>query len=100
MVEGLLWYDGTTKSLEEKIEASARRYYQKFGRWPNRCYVNPKNTDKPDLSLSFDGYEIRVTAAPNILLHHYWTGEYDHTDLPHRDRESDSCRDNKGGETG
>ena len=92
---GLLWYDGDPKrTLEEKVETAARRYHEKFGRWPNRCHVHPQVLDDghTDLSLLIrvgeSHLDIRVLSAPNILLHHYWIGE--HEDLHQQEREP-SC---------
>lgn len=80
---GLLWYDGDPKRpLEDKIGQAAERYREKYGRWPNTCYVHPKAVDErsgDELNLAFRSRSpkamIRVLSAPNILLHHYWVGE-------------------------
>lgn len=42
MIEGeyLLWYDGSDRTLEEKIKPAARRHKQKFGLEPNVVYVH------------------------------------------------------------
>lgn len=83
MKTGLLWYDGDPKrSLEDKIERAAGRYHEKYGRWPNTCYVNPqavdgKNGEDPATVCRLEDCRsaIRVLSAPNILLHHFWLGE-------------------------
>lgn len=80
---GLLWYDGDPKrSLEDKIGQAARHYREKYGRWPNTCYVHPKAVDGQageELRLACQPRSpramIRVLSAPNILLHHFWLGE-------------------------
>lgn len=83
MESGLLWYDGDPKQpLEAKIERAAERYRQKYGHWPNTCYVHPQAVAgqnggeaglacRPRDSVAL----IRVLSAPNILLHHFWLGE-------------------------
>lgn len=80
---GLLWYDGDPKRrLEDKIERAVERYREKYGRWPNTCYVHPQavgeRTDK-ELRLAYHVRNrqsmIQVLSAPNILLHHFWLGE-------------------------
>jgi hypothetical protein len=83
---GLLWYDGDPKRpLEDKIGQAARRYREKYGRWPNTCYVHPQVvTDHLGQELRLAGTrklceKIRVISAPNILLHHYWLGESSRT---------------------
>jgi hypothetical protein len=80
---GLLWYDGDPKRpLEHKIEGAADRYREKYGRWPNTCYVHPQavaeRTGKElwvPYSDRSQSARIRVLSAPNILLHHFWVGE-------------------------
>jgi hypothetical protein len=80
---GLLWYDGDPKrSLEDKVAQAAERYRQKYGRWPNTCYVHPKVVDgqgADGLRLAWQARNakatIQVLPAPNILVHHYWVGE-------------------------
>jgi hypothetical protein len=80
---GLLWYDGDPKRpLEDKIGHAAERYREKYGRWPNTCYVHPHVVGEgsaDELSLAYRSRSpkamIRVLSAPNILLHHFWLGE-------------------------
>ena len=80
---GLLWYDGDPKRpLEDKIGQAAERYREKYGRWPNTCYVHPRAVHErgaDELSLAYRSRRpkamIRVLSAPNILLHHFWVGE-------------------------
>jgi hypothetical protein len=76
---GLLWYDGDPKRpLEDKIGQAARRYREKYGRWPNTCYVHPKAVNGQageELRPLDASAAIRVLSAPNILLHHFWLGE-------------------------
>jgi hypothetical protein len=80
---GLLWYDGDPKRpLEDKIGKAAQRYREKYGRWPNTCYVHPEvvgKDGKEELRLAYrlqnPKARIRVLSAPNILLHHFWLGE-------------------------
>jgi len=83
MNTGLLWYDSDPRrTLEDKIGRAARRYREKYGRWPNTCYVHPQAIAKPAPPEESSGHgiknargEIRVLSAPNILLHHLWLGE-------------------------
>jgi hypothetical protein len=80
---GLLWYDGDPRrALEDKIGRAAERYREKYGRWPNTCYVHPQVVDgdaEEELRLAYRSQNpkatIRVLSAPNILLHHFWLGE-------------------------
>jgi hypothetical protein len=79
---GLLWYDDDShRELEEKVGRAARRYHEKFGHWPNTCYVHPQavaNQADRDLRVTLQAEalagRVRLVSAPNILLHHYWLG--------------------------
>jgi hypothetical protein len=43
MKYGLLWYDNDPRRpLEDKIGRAARRYHDKYGSWPNTCFVHPE----------------------------------------------------------
>jgi hypothetical protein len=82
METGLLWYDDDPRrGLEDKVEQAARRYREKYGRWPNTCYVHPQVVADhlgQELQVVCSRKQrrvIRVVPAPNILLHHYWLGE-------------------------
>ena len=83
MQTGLLWYDGDPKRpLEDKVGRAAERYRQKFGRWPDTCYVHPQvvgGESGDGLRLACQARSpkstIRVLPAPNILVHHFWLGE-------------------------
>jgi hypothetical protein len=79
---GLLWYDSDPqRELEDKIGQAAQRYREKFGCWPNTCFVHPqamKNGAERELrvacQLQAAKAMIRVVSAPYILLHHFWLG--------------------------
>jgi hypothetical protein len=80
---GLLWYDSDPKrALEDKIGPAVERYREKYGRWPNTCYVHPQVVGdeagkESALACHLRKPEavIRVVSAPNVLLHHFWLGE-------------------------
>jgi hypothetical protein len=80
---GLLWFDDDpSRELEDKVGRAAQRYRQKYGRWPNTCYVHPQVVaDHLVQELRVEGSArsrrrtIRIVSAQNILLHHYWLGE-------------------------
>ena len=82
---GLLWYDSDPRrELEDKVGQAARRYREKYGRWPNTCFVHPKAVNgQGDHELRVAcrprrrEATIRVVTAPNVLLHHYWLGVSD-----------------------
>jgi len=78
---GLLWLDDDPKKeVSLKIKEAAERYFEKFGRWPNVCYVNPatlllpQNTEgvgMEDVHLD----SLRVLSSPLVLPDHFWVGE-------------------------
>ncbi|MFC2037080.1 hypothetical protein ACFLYD_03800 [Chloroflexota bacterium] len=80
---GLLWFDDDPqRGLEDKVGRAAQRYREKYGRWPNTCYVHPEVVaDHLVQELRVAGGSrnhrrtIRIVSAQNILLHHYWLGE-------------------------
>jgi len=83
MEVGLLWYDNDPqRALEDKVGRAAQRYHDKYGRWPNTCYVHPQavaELTEAELQIMFrldtTQGKIRLISAPNILQHHYWVGE-------------------------
>ncbi len=84
---GLLWYDGDPKRpLEDKVERAVERYREKYGRWPNTCFVHPhlvgeRAADGLLLACRARSREatIRVLPAANVLVHHFWVGETNDT---------------------
>lgn len=68
MAWGMLWYDGDPKrSMEEKVELAAARYQEKYGEWPNTCFV------KDDLGeLMVKG--CKVIGNSSVLRNHLWLG--------------------------
>ena len=79
---GLLWYDDDPQqTLEAKVGRAAQRYREKFGRAPDVCYVHPRvvadraATDKAIGLSGLGSGTVRIVAAPNILLNHFWLGE-------------------------
>ncbi len=72
MEVGLLWYDDSKVEFAVKVEEAAERYQEKFGRRPDRCYVNPSSLPGEGNKLSLDG--IKVLSSPSILPDHFWVG--------------------------
>ena len=69
---GLLWFDDDPKKeVSLKVKEAAERYFQKFGRWPNVCYVG--RATFPLEGIHLDG--LRVLSSPLILPDHFWIGE-------------------------
>ena len=80
---GLLWYDSdSSRTLEDKIGRAAQRYREKYGRWPNTCFVHPKamveqaeSEKRIACRLESGQATVLIKSAPNILVHHLWLGE-------------------------
>jgi len=74
MRTGLLWYDADPKkTLGDKIEEAAQRYFAKFGVRPNTCYVHPSAlADKTTVKNG-----MKLTGALDILPNHLWLGVAD-----------------------
>ncbi len=73
MNEGLLWYDDDPgRDLAEKIERAIRGYRQKFGVFPDVCYVHPSALNGNGRYQKVSG--VRIAARPSVLRHHFWLG--------------------------
>ncbi len=67
---GMLWYDDSTRSLDDKVRRAAEFYSEKYGRQPTLCLVNPATWDKPDAK----SLGIEVRQARLVLPNHFWIG--------------------------
>ncbi len=73
---GLLWFDDDPKKeVSLKVKEAAERYFEKFGRRPNLCYVSPATL--PLQGIHLDG--LRVLSSPLVLPDHFWVGERHHS---------------------
>ncbi|MFQ6002103.1 MAG: hypothetical protein ACE5LG_10640 [Anaerolineae bacterium] len=76
---GLLWFDDDPKKeVSLKIREAAERYFEKLGRQPNLCYVNPATLPLPRDSAETEGIHLdglRVLSSPLVLPDHFWVGE-------------------------
>ena len=72
METGLLWYDDSKVDFASKVREAAQRYREKFGKSPDRCYVNPASLPAKGDEVSLKG--IKVLASPTIQPHHFWVG--------------------------
>lgn len=69
---GLLWFDDNPgRDLAEKINQAAQRYEQKFGAYPNVCYVHPSTLGDGKLKAVGD---VHVSSRRSVLLHHFFVG--------------------------
>ena len=69
---GLLWYDDSQVDLATKVREAAQRYEEKYGKPPNRCYVNPASLPEGEKAFSLNG--IKIVTCPSVLPNHLWVG--------------------------
>lgn len=69
MKSGLLWYDPKSSNIQDKIQAAARRYQEKFGIVPNIAFVNPA-----DLQPGARVKNIKIQSKQTILPNYIWLG--------------------------
>jgi len=75
MQSGLLWYDGEpTRTLAAKVTAGAERFAERFGVTPDTCYVSDSALKEGEVSIPFQGGNLRLVPARNILANHFWLG--------------------------
>jgi hypothetical protein len=72
MKTGLLWYDDSKVDFASKVREAAQRYREKFGRSPDRCYVNPASLPGNGEKVSLKG--IKVLTSATIQPNHFWVG--------------------------
>jgi len=69
---GLLWFDDDPKKeVSRKAKEAAERYWEKFGRRPNLCYVSLGTLPIEGLHLD----SLRLLPSPLVLPDHFWVGE-------------------------
>jgi hypothetical protein len=66
---GMLWFDDSPRTMDEKIERAVAFYAEKYGRSPTLCMVHPSTTETGG---SVAGVQIR--AARSVLPHHFLVG--------------------------
>jgi hypothetical protein len=75
ITQGLLWYDDNpSRTPEETIKRAADRYEIKYGKKPNRCYVNNGTPGLAHVQESAQALGIQVEAASSVLPYHFWIG--------------------------
>lgn len=74
MDTGMLWFDDSDRTVEDKVKRAAAYYVEKYEKQPNLCVVHPSMIE------SGDGLEIEkivVKPASAIMPHHYWIGVHE-----------------------
>ncbi|MCA9969248.1 MAG: hypothetical protein KC425_03485 [Anaerolineales bacterium] len=67
---GMLWLDADEKRpFEEKVLRAVEYYSEKYGRFPELCFVNPASlADEQRIG------QVVVKPAHMVLRNHFWLG--------------------------
>jgi len=65
---GMLWMDLSADPLKTRLERAVDYYCNKYGKVPNKAYINPNDGEPCELS----GVTIKTTHS--VLPHHIWIG--------------------------
>ena len=68
---GMLWFDDTKGSMQEKVSQAVTFYQGKFGETPTHCLVHPSTLDGNQEGLVSG---VKVRKARNVMPNHYWIG--------------------------
>ncbi|MBN1265522.1 MAG: hypothetical protein JXA25_08515 [Anaerolineales bacterium] len=65
---GMLWFDESKESFEERVIRAASFYRKKYGKEPTFCFANPKTNGAVEGTL--EGLEVRTerTIMPDYFL--------------------------------
>ena len=67
---GMLWFDDSQLSINEKISRAVTFYDEKYGRTPTLCLVHPDTLNGGEEIVA--GVEIRQ--ARSVMPDHFWIG--------------------------
>ncbi len=76
MQTGLLWFDDDpNRPLEKKVARAAARYWQKYGKVPDTCYVHSAALPNGPVKVG----PVTITAKQPMLPHYFWIGPQETT---------------------
>lgn len=67
---GMLWFDESSASLNERVQRAADFYAEKYGEKPTLCMVNPAMLESGNGDLN----GIRLRGARAVMPDHFWIG--------------------------
>jgi hypothetical protein len=75
MHTGMLWFDNSNATLEDKIKKAVEYYAKKYAKTPDLCLVNPV-TMKNDMRIeaTFMVGDVKVRPYRPVLPGHIWVG--------------------------
>lgn len=74
-MQGMLWYDGSTKPLAEKIKLAMAYYRETYKKPAPLCLVHPADALALDLDAISQECGVVVRTAKLVVKSHFWIGE-------------------------
>lgn len=76
---GMLWLlPKTQKTFRDKIVEAGEHYFRKHGKYPNTCFLNPKDMSQAggtaNISIGTGSTVIDLRPLRSILPNHLWIG--------------------------
>ena len=72
MHTGMLWFDNSPTTLNQKIQKAVAYYEKKYERKPDLCLINPSMLDPNAPAIEIDGLTVRPYRP--VLPGHIWIG--------------------------
>lgn len=73
MHTGMLWFDNSDTTLEQKVQRGVKYYMDKYGKSPNLCLVHPTSFLDTD-SRTVQVGDVSVRPYRPVLPGHLWIG--------------------------
>ena len=73
MHNGMLWFDNSDTTLEQKVQKGVSYYVDKYGKSPNLCLVHPTSFSDTD-SRTMQVGNVLVRPYRPVLPGHLWIG--------------------------
>lgn len=67
---GMLWFDDSPNTLNDKVVEAVGFYNKKYGREPTLCLVNPTMLEADEGVIA----GIQIRRARSVLPGHFWIG--------------------------
>ncbi len=69
LTTAMLWFDASSKTLEEKIRNASEYFQKKYGKTPTECQVNPKTHPTQEVIAG-----VMVVPSRSIMPGHLFIG--------------------------
>jgi hypothetical protein len=67
---GMLWFDESERSLQDRAQDAAAFYADKYGQAPSLCIVHPSMVNGEGNELG----ELELRKARTVMPNHFWVG--------------------------